>query len=223
MRSFDELLAIAAERKGSAEAALAGSATMRSPAAIAATPDAEWLATMARSIFQAGISWQVVDNKWAGITEAFHAFDIGRNALMPEDAFDDLLADTRVIRSAPKIRAIQENAVFIQEVSAEVGSFGRKVADWPASDFGGLVVWMRKNGARLGGNTAPYVLRQMGKDGYILSNDVVARLVAEGVVDGPPNSVRAMAAVQEAFNTWSTQSGRPLHQISRVLAQSIDA
>lgn len=142
---------------------------------------------------------------------------------MSEDAFDALLADTRIIRSAPKIRAIQQNAVFIQEVAAQNGSFAAKVAHWPGTEFGQLILWLRQNGARLGGNTGPYVLRMMGKDGFTLSKDVVARLVAEGVIDKAPTSAKAMAATEAAFNTWASQSGQPLTVISRVLAQSIDA
>lgn len=221
MRSFDEILDIAAERKGGRDKVLQGATPVLDADALAAIPDDRWLAQMARGIFQAGISWKVVEAKWPGIEEAFHGFDIGRTAMMSDDRFDDLIRDTRVIRSPPKIRAIQENAVFIQEVAAEAGSFGRKVGDWPAEDFAGLIRWMGKEGSRLGGTTGQYLLRFMGKESYLLSRDVVARLVEEGVIDKAPTSAKAMAAVQEAFNTWKAQSGRSLTEISRVLARSI--
>ncbi|MDR5652192.1 hypothetical protein [Ruixingdingia sedimenti] len=65
------------------------------------------------------------------------------------------------------------------------------------------------------------MLRSMGKESYLLSHDVVARLVAEGVIDGPPNSKRAQAAVQAAFTRRRADSGQSLTTISRVLAQSI--
>ncbi len=217
MRTFDEILEIAAGRKGGREAVLAGAMPVKSAEELAAIPDERWLAQMARGIFQAGISWKVVEAKWPGIEAAFHGFDVGRVAMMSEDWFDQLITDTRVIRSPPKIRAIQENAVFIQEA----GGFGRKVGDWPAEDFAGLVRWMGKEGSRLGGTTGQYVLRFMGKESYILSRDVVARLVEEGVIDKAPTSAKAMAAVQAAFNAWKAESGRSLTEISRALAQSI--
>lgn len=222
MRSYEEILDIAAERKGGRAAVLDGILAPLSADELAAIPDARWLAQMARGILQAGISWTVVEKKWPGITEAFHGFDVPRLAMMSEDWFDELLADTRIIRSAPKVRAIQQNAVFIQEVSAAHGSFGRRVGDWPAEDFAGLLDWLKREGARLGGATGAYALRQMGKEGYILSGSVVARLVAEGVVDKAPASKKAWAAVQYAFNTWQAESGQSLTVISRVLAQSID-
>ncbi len=221
MRSFEEILAIAAERHGGEAAVLESMPVMKSAEELAAIPDAAWLAQMARGIFQAGISWKVVDAKWPGIEEAFHGFDVGRVGHMSDDWFDELLRDTRIIRSAPKVRAIQENAVFISEVSAEAGSFGRKIGDWPDDDYIGLLDWLQKEGARLGGNTGAYMLRAMGRDGFMLSTDVVARLVAERVIDKAPTSKAARKAVQAAFNSWQAQSGRPLSTISRVLAQSI--
>ncbi len=223
MRSFDEILAIAAERKGGRDAVLDGIPKPKTAEALAAIPDDRWLAQFARGILQAGISWTVVDKKWPDIEAAFHGFDVGRVALMSEDWFDELIADPRIVRSPPKVRAIQENAVFIAEVAKADGSFGRRIGDWPAEDFGGLLDWLQREGARLGGATGAYALRQMGKEGYILSGSVVARLVAEGVIDKAPTSKAAKRAVQDAFNVWKAQSGLSLTVISRVLAQSIDA
>ncbi|MCB1345486.1 MAG: 3-methyladenine DNA glycosylase, partial [Rhodobacteraceae bacterium] len=121
----------------------------------------------------------------------------------------------------PKLRAILDNAHFIRRVSAESGSFGRRIGDWPAEDYAGLIQWLQSQGARLGGATGPYMLRQMGKDGFVLSQDVTARLVAEGVIDKAPTSKKAWAQVQAAFDTWRAQSGQSLTTISRVLAQSL--
>lgn len=221
MRSFDEILAIAAGRKGGIAAVMADIPTPKTADELAAIPDDRWLAQMARGILQAGISWTVVDRKWPGIEEAFHGFDIGFLTFQPDDWFYDLCEDKRVVRSPPKLRAILDNAAFVARVSAEHGSFGRRIGDWPETDFAGLVLWLQGEGARLGGNTGTYALRMLGKDGYILSRDVVARLVAEGVIDKAPSSRRAWQAVQAAFDEWRAQSGHNLTTISRVLAQSI--
>lgn len=221
MRSFDEILAIAAARKGSTDAVLAGAMPAKPAAELAAIPGDRWLATMARGIFQAGISWTVVDAKWPGIEEAFAGFDVGRVSMMDDAWFDALLADTRVIRSGPKIAAIRDNAAFIRRVDETEGGFARRIADWPTEDYIGLLDWLTKNGSRLGGNTGAYMLRWMGKESFILSQDVVARLVAEGVVDAAPKSKKAMLPVQAAFNQWRAESGRSFNEIGRVLAQSI--
>jgi 3-methyladenine DNA glycosylase Tag len=221
MRSYSEILAIAADRKGGEAAVLADIPKPLSADALAALPDSDWLAAMARGILQAGISWKVVDNKWPGILEAFHGFDIAAVTFQSEDWFYDLCEDTRVIRSPPKLRAILDNAAFIRRISDEHGSFGRKIGDWPSDDFAGLLRWLQDEGSRLGGATGAYMLRKMGKDSFVLSQDVVGRLIAEGVIDKAPTSKTAMAAVQAAFNDWRAESGQPLTTISRVLAQSV--
>ena len=114
MRTFAEIAAIAAARKGSLDAVLAGATTPRPPAELAAIPDDRWLAQMAKGIFKAGINWSVVETKWPGIEEAFHGFDPGRVSMIEGDAFDALLADPRVIRSGAKIAAIRDNAATLR-------------------------------------------------------------------------------------------------------------
>jgi 3-methyladenine DNA glycosylase Tag len=221
MRSFEEIHSIAAQRHGGEAALEAKLAKPLSPAELAKIPDDRWLAGMTRSVFQAGFNWKVIEAKWAGFEEAFDKFDIAACAYrLPED-FDTLTQDKRIVRNPAKIASVQANSQFIEQVSEEVGSFGRWIADWPGEDFIGLVAELGKRGSRLGGATAQYFLRFAGVDGFILSNDVVARLIAEGVIDRPPTSIKARSAAQEAFNHWAQESGRSLTEISRVLAYSI--
>jgi 3-methyladenine DNA glycosylase len=223
MRTYDEILAIAAERKGGVEAVLRDVYIPKLPHEMAETPDAVWLAEMAKHIFQAGMSWKVVEGKWPGIEEAFHGFDVAYVAGLSEDEITALTKDARMIKSAAKIKAIVDNAKFIAKVSAEHGGFGNKIAYWPAEEYFDLLDWLKKEGARLGGNSGAMAMRWCGRDGFVLSDDVVARLIAEGVIDKAPTTKAAKKAVQDAFNTWRAQSGQTLNTISRVLAQSIDA
>jgi len=218
MRTFDEIEAIARDRHGAE--GLAARLADPGPSWPAGSDD-RWLSTFARAIFSAGFNWKVVETKWPGFETAFAGFDPARLAMMDDDWFDRLVADRSIIRNAPKIRAVQENAVFFTEAAAEYGSVTKMIADWPARDYAGLLSLLKARGARLGGTTGQYGLRFGGRDGYILSRDVVGRLIAEGVIDKPPTSKSAMAKVQDAFNTWSGQSGRGLTEISRILALSI--
>lgn len=221
MRSFADILAIAAARKGGEAQVLAGIAQPLPPADLAALPDDRWLSAMARGVFQAGFSWQVIAQKWPGFEAAFGGFAVAPLAFMPEDRFEALLADTRIVRNGQKIRAVQDNALFIQSVAQQHGSFAAHIAAWPAADYIGLLDWLAKHGSRLGGATGPYMLRQMGKESFILSRDVLARLQAEGVIDGPATSQKAKRAVQAAFDHWRAESGQNFNVISKVLAQSI--
>ncbi|MCG6904190.1 MAG: 3-methyladenine DNA glycosylase, partial [Rhodobacter sp.] len=135
--------------------------------------------------------------------------------------FDELIQDTRIVRYGGKILSVRDNAVFLQELAAEHGSAGKAIAEWPGEDYVGLLEMLKKRGSRLGGTTGQYALRSIGVDGFILGRDVVARLIAEGVVDKAPTSKAALARTQAAFSEWHQQSGRSLKEISRVLAMSI--
>ncbi len=217
MRSFDEIFAISAERHGGADAL---EAMLAEASYSPHSTDDRWLATFTQAVFSAGFNWKVIRNKWPGFEEAFWGFDVGRCSMMSDEDLDSLVSDTRIVRHGAKIQSVRDNAVMLQELATQHGSAARAIADWPSSDFVGLLDYLKKNGNRLGGNSAQYALRFGGRDAFILGRDVVGRLVAEGVIDKAPSSKKAMAAVQDAFNTWSEQSGRGLTEISRVLALS---
>ncbi|MCV3273041.1 DNA-3-methyladenine glycosylase I [Roseobacter sinensis] len=221
MRSLQDILAISVERKGSEEAILDGITPPRSAEALRACPDDRWLAAMTRSIFNAGFNWKVVDSMWPGFETAFRGFDPAACAMMDDAWFDSLVTDTSIVRHGPKIRAVQENAVYLQTQADTHGGYGAFIAGWPPDRFADLLAHLKAEGTRLGGATGQYFLRSMGVDGFILSRDVVARLIAEGVIDKPPTSKSAMQAVQAAFSAWHRSSGRPLTEISRILATSI--
>ncbi|MEZ5667087.1 MAG: DNA-3-methyladenine glycosylase I [Alphaproteobacteria bacterium] len=191
------------------------------PAELAALGDDRWLSIMTRCVFNAGFNWKVIEAKWPGFEEAFDGFDTGRCAMLSDDDIDRLLKDKRVVRHARKLMSVRENAVFLQGLAAEHGAAGRHLAAWPATDHVGLLDLLKARGSRLGGSTGQYAVRFIGKDSFILSRDVCAALVREGVVDKTPSSRRDMAAVQAAFNRWMDESGRGLTQISRTLAMSV--
>ncbi|MEM6566341.1 MAG: DNA-3-methyladenine glycosylase I [Pseudomonadota bacterium] len=221
MRSFDEIYQIAADRKGGSDALEALLSSPLPQAKVAAVPDDRWLSAMAKALFQAGFNWKVIKAKWPGTEEAFDGFDPGRVAFYHDEDIDRLLSDTRIVRHGAKIKAVIDNAHFVQSLRQEHGSAGAFFANWPNDSYVDLLTLLSKRGARLGGSTGPRVMRMLGRDGFVLSPDVVARLTAEGVIDKAPTSKRALAQTQEAFNLWSDQSGRGLTQISQVLAFSV--
>lgn len=193
----------------------------RSAEELAALGVDRYLAEMARRIFCAGFVWKVVEAKWPDFEEAFHGFDPGYLAMMPDEELDSLLSDKRVIRHGAKIKAVRDNAIFLMDLQREHGSASRFFADWPVDDIIGLWAVLKKKGSRLGGNTGPYFLRFIGKDTFILSPDVVTVLIRAGVVDKAPTSQKALRQVQAQFNDWSAETGRPLCQLSRLLALSV--
>ena len=152
---------------------------------------------------------------------AFHGFDATGCAMLSDEELEALAVDERIIRNARKIQSVRKNAAYILEVREHHGSFGAYLASWPASDIFGLWADLKRRGDRLGGHTAGFFLRFVGKDTPMFSRDVVKALVQMEVVDREPTSKRDLAATQAAFNQWRAESGRDLCQISRVLACSI--
>lgn len=222
MRSFEDIYAISADRKGGADAleAIITSHRMKTAQELAAIPEDRWLSELSKFVFRTGLNWSVIENKWPGFEEAFKGFDVGRCAFMDDEMFDALLTDTRIVRHGAKISSVRDNAAFFLELRSD-GGVGKVIADWPSTDFIGLLDMLKTRGSRFGGTTAQYGLRFMGKDSFILSKDVVARLIAEGVIDKAPTSKTALRNVQAAFNAWMEESGRGLTEISRVLANSL--
>ncbi|MCE8510267.1 DNA-3-methyladenine glycosylase I [Ruegeria pomeroyi] len=220
MHHFDEIHALAAARHGGTAALEAKLTRPASAAELAALPEDRWLSVITKCVFQAGFNWKVIEAKWEGFEAAFDGFDIGRCALMDDEKFDALLQDARIVRNGTKIAAVRDNAAFLLELRAEGGA-GQVLGGWPSTDYVGLLDLLKRRGSRLGGTTAQYAMRFAGRDSFILSRDVTARLIAEGVVDKAPSSNKAMTQVQAAFNTWMDQSGRSLTEISRVLAMSL--
>lgn len=177
---------------------------------------------MAKAIFQAGFNWRVIETKWPGFQAAFEGFDPERISRWGDKELDRLLLDERIVRNGAKIDAVMANARFLIALQAQSGDTAAHLAHWPIEDHKGLLELLSTQGKRLGGNTGQRVCRMVGRDGYILSTDVVKRFTLEGVVKSSVTSKGAMVRIQTAFNRWSTECGRPLTQISQILAMSVD-
>lgn len=224
MHSFDEIFQLAAKRHGGPQAVEAKLADLVPCTAeeLAAIPDDRWLSMFTKCVFQAGFSWKVIEGKWAGFEEAFWTFDPRRCAMMSDEDLDVLLADKRIVRNAAKIISVRDNAVMLCDLASEHGSAAELLGRWPVADQVGLVDMLKRKGGRLGGTTGQYALRFIGRDGFILSKSVIAALVREKVVERAVFSKQALNSVQAAFNGWVRESGRPMMQVSRLLALSVE-
>lgn len=185
--------------------------------------DDRYLSAMTQRIFQAGMRHSVVDAKWQAFEEAFSGFAPQPMALISEAELEVHMQNRRIIRHLAKLQTIPKNARFILDIRQEQGgSFGAFIAAWPVTDIVGLWSLLAKRGARLGGRSGAGFLRLAGKDTFLLTSDVVARLAAAGIIAGTPAGQRDLQAVQDAFNALQQDSGRPLCQLSSMLALSIN-
>lgn len=221
MKSFDKIEAMAGKHHGGPKGVGAVLKQWTVDTNLNARKDRQFLAGMAKAVFSSGFSWEVIEKKWPGFEAAFDGFEPKKVAAYDEDKIDALLKDTRIVRNGAKIMATIDNARFVVATAKEYGSFAKFLTAWPVTDQVGLMDHLKKNASRLGGATVQYFLRFEGWDAFILSRDVVRALIREGVVAKEPTSKKDLAAVQAAFNTWREQSGRPVREISRILALSV--
>jgi len=90
----------------------------------------DYLEHLSKGVFQAGISWRVVDAKWPSITKAFRGFNVERVARMTDRDIDALVKDERVIRSRPKIAAVVHNAGELLALE-RAGGFKKHLKSFP--------------------------------------------------------------------------------------------
>lgn len=222
MRDYAWLHEYCLNRFGSAAALEAHLPQAKSADELRAIPDDRYLSLLSLRVFRAGLKHSVVDGKWPAFEEVFFGFDPHKVVLMGAEHLERLMQDERLIRHLAKLKSVPRNAQLVLDVAREHGSFGAWLADWPASDITGLWRYLGRHGSQLGGLSAPRFLRMVGKDTFIPTDDVVAALRAQGIVDKAPTSQRDLAAVQAAFNAWQEQSGRPLCQLSMMLAYTVN-
>lgn len=221
MTPFKTIYARASDRKGGAKA-LTSLLQAADTKALANVSDDRVLSMMARCIFRSGFVWRVIEQKWPGFEAAFLEFDPAALAFQPDDYWDGLARDERIVRNPQKIKAVRDNARFVRDIAAEHGSFARLLAAWPAGDQIGLMALLSKRGSRLGGNTGQYFLRFIGWDAFILSRDVVAALRDAGLdIAETPTAKKDLEKIQNQFNQWRGDSRLGNIEISRVLAMSI--
>lgn len=221
MVKFNQILQMAENRKGGAVGLKSLLPEVPQNSALEAVTDDRCLAEMSKCIFRSGFSWRVVEAKWPDFETVFLGFEPPALVFQPDEFWDDLVSDKRIIRHGAKIAAARHNAGFVSDMAREHGSFGRFLGTWPDSDILGLWDVLLKRGKRLGGNTGRYFLRFIGKDCFLPSADVVAALRASGLdVQPNPTSKRDLRAIQDQFNAWHDETGLPYVHLSRICAMS---
>ncbi|MGA3059427.1 MAG: DNA-3-methyladenine glycosylase I [Candidatus Bathyarchaeia archaeon] len=98
------------------------------------TSDDAYFENMCRVIFQAGLNWQVIDNKWPSIKNAFLNFKVGKIACFTGADVERLMKDTGIIRNKGKIQAIIQNAQNFKVIKKMYGGFQKYLDSLDKSD-----------------------------------------------------------------------------------------
>ena len=122
----------------------------------------DYLEVMSRAVFQAGISWRVVNSKWPDLKEAMKGFDILAVATLSEADLEELAQDARVIRNRRKLAAIVHNAQRLIELDEAHGGFKDYLRS--RGGFDEKVADLRKQFKFLGETGCYYFLYVVGED-----------------------------------------------------------
>ncbi len=118
------------------------------------------LEIMTRAIFQAGLSWAMIDGRWEAFRAGFDRFAVVRVAEYGEFEIDRLMATPGIVHSAKKIAGTIANAKALIATELEFGSvsaYARRFAT-----YGELYADARERFAFLGDLSCYYWLFRTG-------------------------------------------------------------
>jgi 3-methyladenine DNA glycosylase Tag len=84
---------------------------------------ADYLAVMSRAIFQAGLSWALIESKWTAYERLFAGFDPVAVAALDDFEIDRIASDPGIVRTRKKVAATVENARTMLELDRLHGGF----------------------------------------------------------------------------------------------------
>ena len=96
--------------------------------------DGEYFERLSQAIFQAGLNWKMVENKWPAFRESFSNFSIEKVAGYGEKEIDSLMDNPAIIRNRKKIQSTIENAKEFQNIKKGFGSFPKYIASFGGSE-----------------------------------------------------------------------------------------
>jgi len=131
------------------------------PKKIAPTNLGDYLEVMTNAVFQAGVSWAQIENKWASYGEAFENWDIQKVAAFNEMDIERLMEHPGVMRSKKKIVGTIKNAKVIIELDNEFNGFRNYLRS--KSSFAELSKDMKKRFSFFGELSAYYFLFRVGE------------------------------------------------------------
>jgi len=126
--------------------------------------DVAYFENMSRCVFQAGLSWRLMADKWPNFQRAFDGFEVRKVAGYGADDIRRLSEDPGIIRNRPKIVATVENAREFERVAAEAGSFQRWLDGIDkANNYDLVVKRLKARFRRVGPSTAHIFLWSVGE------------------------------------------------------------
>ncbi|KKK40673.1 MAG: DNA-3-methyladenine glycosylase 1 [Candidatus Lokiarchaeum sp. GC14_75] len=119
---------------------------------------------LSKAVFNAGFSYQVVNNKWEGIKEVFQKFDPDTLSNWTVDEISDALSSPKIIRNARKVNAIVSNAKVFLKLLRTHGSFENYLKSFQNEPYEEKQKILSKKFKWLGPTGAHFFLWSVGED-----------------------------------------------------------
>jgi DNA-3-methyladenine glycosylase I len=127
--------------------------------------DSAYFENLTRCIFQAGLNWKMITNKWPGFTEAFAGFGIEKVADFGDEDVERLMADKGIVRNRRKILATIGNAREFMRIAEEHGSFKKWFTGLDKSDnYAGVMKALQETFNHVGQSTANIFIYTVGEN-----------------------------------------------------------
>lgn len=127
--------------------------------------DDAYFENMTRTVFQAGLSWKLISDRWPNFKEAFKDFKIETVADFDEDDIERLLSNPGILRNRAKIEATLVNAMAFAKIKEEYGSFRNFMDNLDKSEnYKYVKKALAKRFSRMGPKSAMIFLFSIGED-----------------------------------------------------------
>ncbi|MCG3225394.1 MAG: DNA-3-methyladenine glycosylase I [Candidatus Heimdallarchaeota archaeon] len=126
--------------------------------------DNSYFENMSRAVFQAGLSWQMVSDKWPAFMKAFKDFSIEEVSNFDEEDIEKLLSNKSIIRNRSKIEAVVVNAIEFMKIKEEFESFRNFIDNLDKSEnYKFVKKELGKRFSRMGPKSAMIYLYSIGE------------------------------------------------------------
>ena len=122
---------------------------------------ADYLAVLSRAVFQAGVSWKLIDSKWDAYLRLFAGFDPVQIAAFGEADVERILRDGGIVRAYKKVVATIDNARTMLALDREYGGFRTYLRGF--ASYVELSADLRKRFRYVGELSAYYFLFRIGE------------------------------------------------------------
>ncbi|HIH89296.1 TPA: DNA-3-methyladenine glycosylase I [Candidatus Bathyarchaeota archaeon] len=127
--------------------------------------DSAYYENLSRCVFQSGLNWATIADRWPAFRESFEEFDITRVAGYGAVDIARLMGDAKIIRNRNKILATIHNAREFERIIKESGS----VPAWldgldKSNNYAGVIKRVASRFKHVGPTSVPLWLYSVGED-----------------------------------------------------------